>query len=56
MIHAKVGGTVKAGDKIETIYSNRENVADVIAKIQAAVTISDSADVQPLIYKTIDQA
>ena len=56
MIHAKVGDAVKQGDNIVTIYSNRENVDDVIAKLQAAVTISDSAEAAPLIYETIDQA
>ena len=56
MLHAKVGDAVKKGDTIVTIYSNRENVDDVVAKLQAAVTISDSADAQTLIYETIDQA
>lgn len=56
MLHAKVGDAVNKGDNIVTIYSNREDVDDVIAKIQAAVTISDSAQAQPLIYETIDQA
>ena len=56
ILAAKVGDQVKKGDLLVMIHSNRTEVDDVIAKLQAAVTISDSAEKPQLILETIDHA
>ena len=56
ILAAKVGDQVKKGDLLVMIHSNRTEVDDVIAKLQAAVTISDSAEKPELILETIDHA
>ncbi|MCW6664731.1 pyrimidine-nucleoside phosphorylase [Aerococcaceae bacterium NML191219] len=51
---AKVGDQVKKGDPIVMLHSNTQDVDHIIAKLQRAVTISDNAEVPPLIYAVIE--
>lgn len=56
VLQKKVGDRVKQGDTIVTIHSNKEDVAEVMDKIQQAYTIADQAPVvKELIYGVIDQ-
>ncbi|MBS4770551.1 pyrimidine-nucleoside phosphorylase [Carnobacteriaceae bacterium zg-ZUI240] len=49
----KVGDTVSVDEPIVMIHSNRQDVSDVIAKIQQAYTIGETADVPVLIYDVV---
>ena len=40
VLHKKVGDSVKMGESLVTIYSNRENVQEVIEKIYANIELS----------------
>lgn len=51
---AKVGDQVKKGDPIVMLHSNTQDVDHIIRKLQQAVTISDHAEVPPLIYAVIE--
>ncbi|MBU3100458.1 MULTISPECIES: pyrimidine-nucleoside phosphorylase [Clostridium] len=53
MLRRKVGDTVKKGDPLATIYSNRENVDDVKTKIYENISISDHATKPILIHEVI---
>lgn len=56
ILHKKVGDKVQKGDALLTIYSNREDVEEVKQRLYDAVTISDSAKKEPLIYEVITEA
>ncbi|MBR5526435.1 MAG: pyrimidine-nucleoside phosphorylase, partial [Brochothrix sp.] len=45
----------KEGEPLVTIYSNRENVDDVIAKIYANISIADSAVEPTLIHSIVTE-
>ncbi|MBU3175824.1 pyrimidine-nucleoside phosphorylase [Clostridium estertheticum] len=53
MLRRKVGDKVKKGEPLVTIYSNRENVEDVKAKIYENISISDYATKPILIHEVI---
>ena len=53
MLGKKVGDKVEKGDTLVTIYSNREDVDEVIAKIYENITISDDAKQPVLIHEVI---
>ncbi|MPQ31491.1 pyrimidine-nucleoside phosphorylase [Clostridium estertheticum] len=53
MLRKKVGDKVEKGEPILTIYSNRENVEDVKAKIYENISISDHATKPTLIHEII---
>ncbi|MBU3175722.1 pyrimidine-nucleoside phosphorylase [Clostridium estertheticum] len=53
MLRKKVGDKVEKGEPILTIYSNRENVEDVKAKIYENISISDHAEKPTLIHEVI---
>lgn len=53
ILHAKVGDKVTKGQPLLTIHSNRENVDDVMAKLQQVYTISTAAEAPTLIHKVI---
>ncbi|MDO7865159.1 pyrimidine-nucleoside phosphorylase [Brochothrix thermosphacta] len=55
MLRKKVGEPVKEGEPLVTIYSNRENVDDVIAKIYANISIADSAVEPTLIHSIVTE-
>lgn len=53
MLHKKVGDKVENGESLLTIYSNRENVEDVKAKIYENISITNHAEKPILIHKVI---
>lgn len=53
ILHAKVGDKVTKGQTLLTIHSNRENIDDVMAKLQQVYTISTAAEAPTLIHKVI---
>lgn len=55
VLNKKVGDSVEKGEALLTIYSNREDVEEVKARLYDAVTIAKQADSQPLIYKVITE-
>lgn len=55
MLRKKVGEAVKEGEPLVTIYSNRENVDDVIVKIYANISIADSAVEPTLIHSIVTE-
>lgn len=55
MLHKKVGDKVNAGDSLLTIYSNREDVAGVMDKIYANITISETGQAPKLIHTVITE-
>lgn len=55
MLRKKVGEAVKEGEPLVTIYSNRENVDDVIAKIYSNISIADSAVEPTLIHSIVTE-
>ena len=51
MIERKIGDAVKVGDTIAVIHANRENVDDVLAILDDAVTISsDPVEAPQLVH------
>ncbi|PTE77491.1 pyrimidine-nucleoside phosphorylase [Staphylococcus gallinarum] len=55
VLNKKIGDKVKAGESLLTIHSNREQVDDVIEKLNASITISDSGKAPTLIHKVITE-
>ncbi|AYM02827.1 pyrimidine-nucleoside phosphorylase [Levilactobacillus yiduensis] len=53
MMNKKVGDTVKVGDTLLTIYSNREDVDDIKKMLYDNIDISDSAEPITLIHETV---
>lgn len=56
VLHKKVGDKVEVGESLLTIYSNREDVEEVKQRLYDALTISDHAGKEPLIYEIISEA
>ena len=50
---AKVGDPIQEGQPLAILHSNREDVSEVLARLSAAVSIADSAQVPDLIRKVI---
>ncbi|WP_212935131.1 pyrimidine-nucleoside phosphorylase [Bacillus hominis] len=53
MLRKKVGDAVKEGEPFVTIYTNRENVEDVKAKIYENISISETAVTPKLVHTVI---
>lgn len=53
MMHKKIGDKTKIGDPLVTIYSNRDNLEDVIAKIYSSIYIGDYVERPELIHGII---
>lgn len=53
VLQAKVGDRVEKGDTLAVIHSNQEDVSEAVDRLKKAVTISNTADTRPLLYKTI---
>lgn len=52
-LEAKIGDAVKKGDPLVTIYSDREDVKDVVEKLKANITIGDNPREITLIHEVI---
>ena len=50
---AKVGDPIQEGQPLAILHSNREDVSEVLARLSAAISIADSAQVPALIRKVI---
>lgn len=55
VLHKKVGDRVDEGEPLLTIHSNRENVDDVIEKLNQSITVSEQGAEPTLIYKIITE-
>ncbi|WP_154838223.1 pyrimidine-nucleoside phosphorylase [Staphylococcus sp. Marseille-Q1834] len=55
VLNKKVGDSVNKGDSLLTIHSNKENIDDVIAKLDESITIKDQATAPNLIHKIITE-
>ncbi|WP_458121559.1 pyrimidine-nucleoside phosphorylase [Paenibacillus sp. Z6-24] len=55
MLNKKVGDSVKVGESLVTIHSNRENVDDVMAMLYENIRIADHADAPTLVYGTVTE-
>lgn len=53
VLQAKVGDRVEKGNTLAVIHSNQEDVSEAVDRLKKAVTISNTVDTRPLIYKTI---
>ncbi|AJA79833.1 pyrimidine-nucleoside phosphorylase [Levilactobacillus brevis] len=53
MMNKKVGDPVKAGESLLTIYSNREDVADMKQRLYDNIEVRDTAEPFTLIHETI---
>ena len=55
VLHKKVGDTVQVGEPLLTIHSNRQNVDDVIDKLDQSITIQEHSEAPMLIHKIITE-
>lgn len=55
VLNKKVGDVVKEGESLLTIHSNRENVDDVIKKLDESIAIQAQATTPTLIHKIITE-
>ncbi|MCE0455428.1 pyrimidine-nucleoside phosphorylase [Staphylococcus haemolyticus] len=55
VLNKKVGDVVKEGESLLTIHSNRENVDDVIKKLDESIEIQGQATTPTLIHKIITE-
>ncbi|MEB7675453.1 pyrimidine-nucleoside phosphorylase [Staphylococcus equorum] len=55
VLHKKVGDRVDEGEPLLTIHSNRENVDDVIEKLNQSITVSEQGPEPTLIHKIITE-
>ena len=54
VLNIKVGDSVKKGDSLATVYSNREDVQEVMDKLTQFIDIeSTKKEAPPLIYEVI---
>ncbi|KIO94084.1 thymidine phosphorylase [Levilactobacillus brevis] len=53
MMNKKVGDPVKAGESLLTIYSNREDIADMKQRLYDNIEVRDTAEPFTLIHETI---
>ncbi|MGZ1690664.1 pyrimidine-nucleoside phosphorylase [Staphylococcus argenteus] len=53
VLNKKIGDKVEAGESLLTIHSNRQNVDDVIKKLDTSITIEDQVVSPTLIHKII---
>ncbi|QHZ45027.1 MULTISPECIES: pyrimidine-nucleoside phosphorylase [Bacillus] len=55
MLRKKVGDTVEKGEPLVTLYANRENVDDVIAKVYENINIAAKAEAPKLVHTVITE-
>ncbi|KXZ23293.1 thymidine phosphorylase [Bacillus nakamurai] len=55
MLRKKVGDKVEKGEALVTLYANRENVDEVIAKIYGNIRIAEKAEAPKLIHTLITE-
>ncbi|MPQ23561.1 pyrimidine-nucleoside phosphorylase [Bacillus paralicheniformis] len=55
MLRKKVGDAVEKGEPLVTLYANRENVDDVIAKVYDNIQISENAEAPKLVHTVITE-
>ena len=55
VLNKKVGDNVNEGESLLTIHSNRENVDDVIKKLDESIEIQAQAKTPTLIHKIITE-
>ncbi|MCG9806134.1 pyrimidine-nucleoside phosphorylase [Staphylococcus argenteus] len=55
VLNKKIGDKVEAGESLLTIHSNRQNVDDVIKKLDTSITIEDQVVSPTLIHKIITE-
>ncbi len=55
MLRKKVGDKVEKGEPLVTLYANRENVDEVIAKVYDNIRISEKAEAPKLIHTLITE-
>lgn len=55
MLNKKIGDSVKAGESLMTIHSNRENVDEVLEKIYANVRLADHAEAPVLLHGVVTE-
>ncbi|WP_192979591.1 pyrimidine-nucleoside phosphorylase [Staphylococcus succinus] len=55
VLHKKVGDKVSEGDALLTIHSNRDNIDDVIEKLNQSITVSEHGEAPTLIHKIITE-
>ncbi|TWM34592.1 Pyrimidine-nucleoside phosphorylase [Bacillus licheniformis] len=55
MLRKKVGDAVEKGEPLVTLYANRENVDDVIAKVYDNIQIAESAEAPKLVHTVITE-
>ncbi|MCY8340654.1 pyrimidine-nucleoside phosphorylase [Bacillus haynesii] len=55
MLRKKVGDAVEKGEPLVTLYANRENVDDVIAKVYDYIQISEKAEAPKLVHTVITE-
>ncbi|EUJ32099.1 pyrimidine-nucleoside phosphorylase [Listeria floridensis FSL S10-1187] len=55
LLRRKIGDRVEAGETLVTIFSNREDVTEVKAKIYASIQIAEQASAPKLVHKIITE-
>ncbi|QII51252.1 pyrimidine-nucleoside phosphorylase [Bacillus paralicheniformis] len=55
MLRKKVGDAVEKGEPLVTLYANRENVEDVIAKVYDNIQIAEKAEAPKLVHTVITE-
>ncbi|UDI77797.1 pyrimidine-nucleoside phosphorylase [Staphylococcus taiwanensis] len=55
VLNKKVGDSVEEGESLLTIHSNREDVEDVIKKLDESISIKQQAETPTLIHKIITE-
>lgn len=55
VLNKKVGDSVKQGDNILTIHSNKENVNEILDKLDESITIEEKGETPTLIHKIITE-
>ncbi|MCY8371021.1 pyrimidine-nucleoside phosphorylase [Bacillus haynesii] len=55
MLRKKVGDAVEKGEPLVTLYANRENVDDVIAKVYGNIQIAEKAEAPELVHTVITE-
>lgn len=53
-LHHKLGDTVKAGEPLLTIYSNRQTIEDVERLLDESIEVSDHGEQPTLIHEIIE--
>ncbi|KAB2178593.1 pyrimidine-nucleoside phosphorylase, partial [Staphylococcus epidermidis] len=54
-LNKKIGDKVEEGESLLTIHSNRQDVDDVVEKLDSSITIADHVVSPTLIHKIITE-